>query len=95
MIHLVHPDGHREKLRWTDQHPRSAFGLGALSRGRTGQILDGETFAELVARGGRLECSNDLERRRAAGALGWTALGVPPDALRLVAPSPEGAQHGT
>lgn len=94
MIVLIHPDGHREKLRWTDQHPRSAFGLGALSRGRTGETLDGATFAELVARGGRLECSTDLERRRAAGALGWSALAVPADALRLVDAPAAVADHG-
>lgn len=82
MIHLMYPDGQRVKLRWTDQHASSSYGLGVVLIGPRGtEILDGATFGALAADGARIECDTDLERRRVAGALAWAALDLPDDAL--------------
>ncbi|QQJ90674.1 hypothetical protein JFJ84_03505 [Histophilus somni] len=37
-----------ETLRWTADHPSSSYGMGALLRGKSGEILDGKCFAALV-----------------------------------------------
>jgi len=81
MISLVSPTGRRERLRWTDQHPLSSYGLGVVLRAKSGVPLDGAHFAILALEGWRIECDTDLERRRVAGALAWAALGLPNDAL--------------
>jgi hypothetical protein len=81
MIHLISPDGRRERLRWTDQHPMSSYGLGVVLRAKSSVPLDGAQFALLALEGWRIECSTDLERRRVAGALAWAVLGLPDDAL--------------
>ncbi len=84
MINLIHPDGRREKLRWTDQHAASSYGLGVVLRGARGaEILDGAAFGALAAVGARIECATDLDRRRVAGALAWVALGLPDAALTV------------
>jgi hypothetical protein len=76
MIHLTHPNHPPQKLRWTDQHPASSYGLGVLLRGHGGEILDGATFKKLTEDGYKIICSTDMERRRVAGALAWGALGL-------------------
>jgi len=83
MIRLVSPDGCRERLRWTDQHPLSSYGLGVVLRAKSSIPLDGATFAYLARDGWRIECDTDLERRRVAGALAWAALGLPAEALAV------------
>lgn len=82
-IHLINPDGRRERLRWTDQHPLSSFGLGVVTRAKSGIPLDGAAFAAMAAQGARIVCSTDIERRRVAGALAWAALGLPQEALQV------------
>ena len=68
------PKGGIERLRWTDQHPSSRFGLGVILRGHSGDVLDGKTFESLASDGARIECSSDLECRRVAGALALTMI---------------------
>jgi len=84
MIRLVSPTGSRERLRWTDQHPMSSYGLGVVLRAKSGIPLDGAAFARLAREGWRIECDTDLERRRVAGALAWAALDLPKDALKVL-----------
>jgi len=81
MIRLISPAGRRERLRWTDQHPLSSYGLGVVLRAKSSVPIDGATFAALARDGWRIECDTDLERRRVAGALAWAALGLPAEAL--------------
>jgi hypothetical protein len=83
MIKLISPDGRHERLRWTDHHPMSSYGLGVVLRAKSSIPLDGAAFADLARDGWRIECDSDLERRRVAGALVWAALGLPADALRV------------
>jgi hypothetical protein len=84
MIVLVSPTGRRERLRWTDKHPLSSYGLGVVLRAKSSIPLDGAAFALLALDGWRIECSTDLERRRVAGALAWAALDLPNEALKVV-----------
>ena len=81
MIRLVLPTGEAERLRWTDHHAVSSFGLGVVLRGHSSEVLDGPTFASLVNQGARIECSTDLECRRVAGALGLTMLAESANAI--------------
>jgi hypothetical protein len=81
MIILTSPDGHRQRLRWTDRHPLSSYGLGVVLRARSSIPLDGEDFAALARQGWRIECSSHQERRRVTGALAWASLGLPDEAL--------------
>jgi hypothetical protein len=83
MIQLVSPDGRHERLRWTDQHPLSSYGLGVVLRSKSSTPLDGATFAAMARDGWRIECDTDLERRRVAGALAWAALGLAAEALAV------------
>lgn len=83
MIRLVYRDGTSARMRWTDQHPASSYGLGILLYARSSEILDGERFRALVDQGARLECSTPVERRRVAGALAWPVLGLPDDKLAI------------
>jgi len=87
MIRLISPDGRRERLRWSDQHPLSSYGLGVVLRAKSSVPLDGATFAYLARDGWRIECDTDLERRRVAGALAWAAFRLPAEALMV--------RHGT
>lgn len=34
-----------ETLRWTTNHPASHYGTGVILRGKSGELLDGRTFA--------------------------------------------------
>jgi hypothetical protein len=81
MIRLISPDGRRERLRWTDKHPMSRYGLGVVLRAKSSVPLDGMNFAFLARDGWRIECDTDLERRRVAGALAWSAFYIPTCAL--------------
>jgi len=81
MIHLISPDGRRERLRWTDKHPLSSYGLGVVLRAKSSVPLCGAHFGRLALDGWRIECSTDLELRRVAGALAWAALNLPAEAL--------------
>jgi hypothetical protein len=84
MINLISPDGRRERLRWTDQHPLSSYGLGVVLRAKSSIPLDGTEFAAMARTGWRIECDTDLERRRVAGALAWAALrGMPANAMAV------------
>lgn len=83
MIRLILHDGTRHALRWTDRHPMSRYGLGVVMHARQGVPIDGAQFKALAERGARIECSNDVERRRVAGALAWAALALPDSALVL------------
>lgn len=83
MILLHHPDGSTEKLRWTDQHPASHYGLGVVFRGKKGAILDGAGFRLIAESGGWIECGDDRERRRVAGALAWGMLGLHDGKLKV------------
>jgi len=83
MIHLISPSGRRERMRWTDKHPLSSYGLGVVLRAKSSVPMDGATFAALVRDGWRIECGTDLERRRVAGALAWAALGLPAESLAV------------
>lgn len=81
MITLVHPDGRREKLRWTDQVD-TAGGHGALVGVAGGARLLGAPRAErLVQCGARFECETQLEMSRVADALDWHGRGLPASAL--------------
>jgi hypothetical protein len=81
MIHIISPSGCRERLRWTDQHPLSSYGLGVVLRAKSSVPLDGAHFGILALEGWRIECDTDLERRRVAGALAWSAFSPPGDAF--------------
>lgn len=84
MIHFIRPNGKSEKLRWTDQHPSSHYGLGVLLRGHGGRILDGATFKSLALWcGAKIVCGDERERRRVAGALAYGALGLPDGKLEI------------
>lgn len=82
MIRLAFADGRREPLRWTDQHASSSHGLGVLMRRRSSQVFDGAFFAKLVReQGAWIECGDEREARRCAGALGLAALGLHAEAV--------------
>jgi hypothetical protein len=76
VIRLIYPDGKIEKLRWTDQHPASSYGLGVVIRGHGAEILDGMMFKALADQGAKITCSDERGMRRVAGALAWGALGL-------------------
>jgi hypothetical protein len=83
MIQLISPDGKRQRLRWTDKHPLSRYGLGVVLRAKSNTLIDGATFDALARDGWRIECSDNLDCRRVAGALAWSALGLPAEALAV------------
>jgi hypothetical protein len=83
MIRLISPDGRSERLRWTDKHPMSSFGLGVVLSAKSGVMLDGAHFGILALEGWRIECDTDLERRRVAGALAWSAFSPTSDAFLI------------
>jgi len=59
MIVLVPQTGRRERLRWTDQHHMSSYGLGVVLRAKSGIPLDGAAFAAMAAQGACIVCSAD------------------------------------
>lgn len=72
-----------EALRWTTEHSASSYGIGVLLRGKSGDILDGRTFAALVnAFGAWIECDSTDAKRRAENALVTAATGLD-DAIRV------------
>jgi len=83
MIKLISPEGRKERLKWTTKHPLSKYGLGVVLRLESGELLDGATFSAMARDGWRIECSDSLDCRRVAGALAWSALGLPADALTV------------
>ncbi|WAR45495.1 hypothetical protein [Methylomonas rapida] len=59
-----------ETLRWTANHPSSNYGLGVLLRGKSGEILDGRSFAAMVkAFGAWIEVDSEDTARRVHNAL--------------------------
>lgn len=66
-----------EALRWTTEHPASSHGIGVLLRGKSGDILDGRTFAALAhAFGAWIECDSADAKRRVENALVTAATGL-------------------
>lgn len=73
-----------EVLRWTTDHPASSYGIGVLLRGKSGDILDGRTFAALAnAFGAWIECDTADTKRRAENALVTAATGLD-NAIRVM-----------
>lgn len=59
-----------ETLRWAANHPSSNYGLGVLLRGKSGDILDGKSFAAMVnAFGAWIEVDSEDTARRVNNAL--------------------------
>lgn len=72
-----------ETLRWTNQHSSSSYGLGVILRGKSGEILDGKSFAALVtAFGAWIECDDAETKRRVEHALVTIAPGLD-DSIRI------------
>lgn len=66
-----------ETLRWTTDHPSSSYGLGVILRGKSGDILDGRSFAAMVhAFGAWIETDSDDTSRRVHHALVTAATGA-------------------
>lgn len=67
----------RETLRWTTDHPASNYGLGVILRGKSGEILDGRTFALMVCIfGAWIETDSESTQRKVRNALATAAVGV-------------------
>lgn len=59
-----------ETLRWTTDHPASHYGTGVLLRGKSGELLDGRSFAAMAtAFGAWIECDSGETKRRVENAL--------------------------
>jgi hypothetical protein len=66
-----------ETLRWTVDHPASSYGIGVLLRGKSGEILDGRTFAVMCEHfGAWIECASADTKRRVENALVTGATGM-------------------
>lgn len=77
-----------EVLRWTTEHPASHYGMGVLLRGKSGDILDGHTFAAFAeAFGARIECDSAQTAMRVRNALVTAASGLD-DAVHPPAEAP-------
>ncbi|MDW0912973.1 hypothetical protein P2J45_14155 [Mannheimia haemolytica] len=62
---------------WTADHPSSSYGMGALLRGKSGEILDGKSFAAMVhAFGAWIETDSEDTSRRVHNALVTAATGT-------------------
>ncbi|MDW0840931.1 hypothetical protein P2J41_14180 [Mannheimia haemolytica] len=60
-----------------DDHPSSSYGMGALLRGKSGEILDGKSFAAMVhAFGAWIETDSEDTSRRVHNALVTAATGT-------------------
>lgn len=71
-----------ETLRWTTEHPGSSYGKGTLLRGKSGELLDGNSFAALhKAFGAWIEVDSADTKRRVAKALATPELD---DEIRIV-----------
>jgi hypothetical protein len=76
MISLFTSEGERIRLRWT-QKKYNPFGLGCLYFQDDDRTFWPDEFKEWhVQRGAVIVCSNDMERKSIAGALGLVALGL-------------------
>lgn len=74
-----------ETLRWTTNHPQSHYGTGVLLRGKSGDLLDGKSFAVMAHLfGARIECDTPETKRRVENALVTAATGL--DDLIFVMP---------
>jgi urocanate hydratase len=72
-----------ETLRWTTDHPASHYGTGVLLRGKSGEILDGKSFAAMHhAFGAWIECDSANTKRRCENAL-VTAATELDDAIKI------------
>mgnify|MGYP001549479633 CR=1 FL=1 len=72
-----------ETLRWTTQHSSSSHGIGVLLRGKSGEILDGRSFAAMhKGFGAWIECDSTETKRRVANALVTAATGLD-DAIKV------------
>ncbi|MDW0915719.1 hypothetical protein P2J98_14165 [Mannheimia haemolytica] len=61
----------------TADHPSSSYGMGALLRGKSGEILDGKSFAAMVhAFGAWIETDSEDTSRRVHNALVTAATGT-------------------
>ncbi len=59
-----------ETIRWTTDHVQSNHGIGVLLRGKSGDILDGKSFAAMVhAFGAWIETDSEETSRRVHNAL--------------------------
>lgn len=74
-----------ETLRLTTQHALSSHGIGVLLRGKSGEILDGRSFAAMhVGFGAWIECDSSETKRRIENALATASTGLD-DAIKLSA----------
>jgi hypothetical protein len=59
-----------ETLRLTTQHSASNYGAGVLLRGKSGEVLDGRSFAAMhKGFGAWIECDSANTKRRVGNAL--------------------------
>ena len=72
-----------ETLRLVVDHPASSYGIGVLLRGKSGEILDGHSFATLnESFGAWIECDSAETKRRVERALATAATGLD-DAIKV------------
>ena len=77
-----------ETLRWTTDHPSSSYGIGVLLRGKSGEILDGRSFAALVhAFGAWIETDSEDTKRRVCNCLVTAATGTD-DSVKVINDAP-------
>lgn len=75
-----------ETLRWTTAHMMSHYGTGVILRGKSGELLDGRSFAAIhEAFGAWIECDSAETKQRCENALVTAATGLD-DAIKVVAP---------
>lgn len=66
-----------ETLRWTADHPSSSYGIGVLLRGKSGEVLDGKSFAAMAhAFGAWIETDSEDTKRRVHSILTTAAMGT-------------------
>ena len=77
-----------ETLRWTADHQSSSYGIGVLLRGKSGEILDGKSFAGMHhAFGAWIEVDSADTKQRVENAL-VTAATELDDQIKVVAKEP-------
>ena len=82
-----------EVIRWTTEHPASSYGQGVLLRGKSGEILDGKTFAILAEEfGAWIEVDSERTKNRVMGALATAAT---PRLDERIVVKPEQNEEGT
>lgn len=66
-----------ETLRWSTNHSQSHYGTGVLLRGKSGELMDGRSFAVMAHLfGARIECDSAETKRRVENALVTAATGL-------------------